>query len=243
MILYSGYNLIKIINVLIFTSIFILTYKGIFIINEEILVAICFVLFISLAMTLLLDVIKASIYSRIVQVKNKFNDLGPVIEKENNNFYKTCNNIGNIKTYENVEYSEIIRDYIKESRFDVINVFNRIDTNKLGGLFNDINGYLNNIQIYDLYIGFRLELIILFYTIVNYIYYIPLLLVAYIYNHITNKNNDIYLMILNYIKYKEYRYSITIYKSIVRQLFIYYCNFYKIPKKYLNKIIKSKISK
>jgi len=90
MILYSGYNLIKIINIFAFIIVFILTYKGIFILNEEVLVAICFLLFITLAVILLSDVIKASIFSRIIQIKNKFNELSPIIIKESNTFFITC---------------------------------------------------------------------------------------------------------------------------------------------------------
>jgi hypothetical protein len=243
MILYSGYNIIKLINIIAFVILFILTYKGIFIINEEILVAICFILFISLAVILLSDVVKASIFSKIIQIKNKFNDFHPLIEKENNNFYNTCNNIGNIKIYENTEYNEIVKNYINENKSDIFNIFNKINNKKINNIFNTLNKYINNIQIYDTYLGLRIELIILLYTIINYIYYVPLLLISYIYNNIINKNNDIYLIVLNYIKYKEYRYSIIIYKYIVRELFIYYSNLYKIPKKYINKIIKNKNKK
>lgn len=240
MILYSGYNLIKIISIFAFIIVFILTYKGIFILNEEVLVAICFLLFIALAVILLSDVIKASIFNRIIQIKNKFNELSPIIIKENNNFFITCYNFGDISTYDNTDSYEIINNFVKEFKDYIQNIYSNINIKNIYSIFNKYTVSLNNIIIYDLYVGLHIDIILFMYIIYIYIYYIPVLFITYIYNYILNKNNDVYLLLFNYIKYKEYRYSLTIYVFIMRELFLYYGNGYKIPKKYLNKIIKNK---
>jgi len=240
MLFYSGYNLINIISIFAFIIVFILTYKGIFILNEEVLVAICFILFIILAVTLLSDVVKASLFSRILQIKNKFNELSPIIIKENNNFFITCYNFGDVSTFDNTDSYDIINNFIKEFKDNIQSVFNSININNIYSIYNRYTSSLNNIIIYDLYVSLHIDIILFLYILYIYIYYIPVLFITFIYNYILNKNNDIYIMLFNYIKYKEYRYSLSIYKFIIRELFLYYGNFYKIPKKYLNKIIKTK---
>jgi hypothetical protein len=237
MILYSGYNIIKIINILVFTILLVLTYKGIIVLNEEILVAFCFLLFVYLAVLLLSDVAKASIFSRILQIRNKFNDLKPIIEKEDKNFYNTVYSLGDLKKYDNIntDYNQIVNNFKNEFQNTIRNILT-ISESSLSDISNKFNNLLKNIYVYDLFIGLRIEVILFLYFIVLYVYYIPILFVLYIYNNITNKNNNVYLTLFNNIKYKEYKYSINIYKSIVRELFTYYSNYYKIPKKNIKKI-------
>lgn len=232
MILYSGYNVIKIINILAFTILLVLVYKGILVLNEEVLVAICFLLFVYLIVLLLSDVAKASIFSRILQIRNKFYDLKPIIEKEDKNFYNTVNNLGDIKKYDNinVDYSDIINNFKNEFK-NSIRYLLTLSTSSLSDISNKFNSLLKNIYVYDLFIGLRIEVILFLYFILLYIYYIPILFILYIYSYIKNKDNNLYLTLLNNIKYKESKYSINIYKSIIRELFTYYSNYYKIPRK------------
>jgi hypothetical protein len=239
MILLSGVNLIKIINVFVVVTLFLLVYKGIFVLNEEVLVAICFVLFVSLAVVLLTDVIKASIFDRILQIKNKFYDLEPIIDKEDKSYFNSIYNLGDVNKYDNsyTDYNQIINSFKNEFKSSIQNILQKTNTS-LYDITNKFYNLLNNVYIYDIFLSLRIEVVLYLYFVVLYVYFIPVLFVLYIYNIILKKNNNVYLTLLNFIKYKEYKYSTKIYKLIVRELLKHYNNHYKLSKKNLKKIAK-----
>lgn len=207
-------NLVNTLYIIGFVIVALLVYEKLFILNEEVLVAMCFLVFVYLIILLLSDVLKASLFNKMMQIKTKFYSLEPIINKEDSNFF-ISNNIGNIKSYDNnyIDYYHMVYSFI--NNFKNTNEFIDNDNSKL---LNKSYEDLNTIYVYNTLNTLRIELIVFLNIVVIYVYYIPMLFQMYIKKNITNRHNDIYVFLLNYAKYKENKYFIKIYKSIIREL-------------------------
>jgi len=197
-----------------------LIYNDLFVINEESLVALTFILFMYLALSLFTDVVKASITSKRLQIKSKFYDLKPIINKEELNFFTSVNSIGNSKFYDisMTDYYHIVYNFINDFR-----TFKRVNSTKANILTNKILKRsfedLKLIFVYETCRYLRIEVIVLMYLIHIYVLYIPTIFLSYVRNYVTNRYNDLYILLLTFVKYKRNRYFFIIYKTIVRELF------------------------
>lgn len=223
-----------------FFIVFILTYNGAFVLNEEVLVAICFILFISLAVILLSDVVKASISVRSITIKNKFYDLQSNIRKE---IIEDYNSQLNNNIFSDIPF--IIDDNINEFNY---NWYELVSKDLLGILSLEEEQNLDEELEYTLMTNIldnKPEE-----NLITYRDFIELLNLVCIYFHfdylltsqdndiIESNNNKIFNMILEYVRYREYNYSNNIFKSMARQTFLTYGESLGVDKQQLEEIMK-----
>jgi hypothetical protein len=210
-------NFLKFVYLLAFVIVFLLAYEGIFILNEEVLIVICFTLFIYMSVILLSDVLKASLFSRLVQIKNKFYDLQLSIKKEisliKNNIEN--NNIDNEINYIVSDLSNDVNFFENENEISKLNSKLKKKLNLADLSKNSLNNEIALLKLNDN------ELFQKFNFITKFIK--NALLYSYVKKIQINKV-EIINSIFNYIKFKEFNYAIKIYEYLAKIVFLNYGN-------------------
>nr|YP_009118096.1 ATP synthase F0 subunit b [Malawimonas californiana]AJF22862.1 ATP synthase F0 subunit b [Malawimonas californiana] len=224
-----------------FFIVFVLAYRGVFVLNEEVLVAICFVLFISLSVILLSDVVKESIFSRLVTIKNKFYDLQLNIKKQTiEDYYSQLNN--NI-------FSEIpfILDFNPEE----------LNYNSYELVMTELLSLMSLEEENDLELDQELEFVLTttildnlpeenliitrdfteLLNLVSIYFYFDYLLTSQDSDIIENNNNQIYNLTLEYVKYNEYNDANIVFNSLARETFLAYGENLGVNKEQLEEIM------
>jgi len=228
--------------VVAFILVITLTYNGAFVLNEEVLVAITFVLFITLIVILFTDVIKASLFSRLISIKNKFYDLQLNIRKEIVEDYKSqlnTNIFNEIPLLVDIDTKEIDLSWYNFVSNDILEILSlnneeqQIIDEELE--FSLITNIIDN-KVEENLITSR-EFIEL-YNIIYLNLYFDYWLTQQDEKIVESNNNKIFNMILEYIRYREYHAANINFRNIAKHTFLTYAENLSINKQYLDEIMK-----